>query len=165
MTDVEEDLIIGVDFLRKHQVDCDWTRGVLRLKGEEPLACCRYSLGDERIRKLCVVQRTVVPAFSQVVVDTRVIARDQDHLPDWGMVSPAVKPVQSKGILAGHALVDPKDKLIPVPVLNPGPVDVELSKNALIGHLVPVDHVIPFGDCTDEGTKGPNDESDQTTSY
>ena len=141
--DVEEDIILGIDFLRKYDVDCNWRKGVLILRGEEVQACRRYSTGDGRVRKLMVAERTVVSAFSQVIVDVRVQGGDPKGLPDWGMASPALKPMTAFGVMAGRALVDPKEDIIPIPVMNPGETTVVLPRRALLAFLIPIQQVGP----------------------
>ena len=147
--DIMEEMILGMDFIQKYQVDCNWRRGVLILKGDEVQACRHYSLGDARVRKLRVSQRTVVPANSQVIVNVHVHGGDPRGLPEWGMVSPAREPMATYGVMAGKALVDPRENVIPVPVINPGDSVVILPGRALLGFLIPIEQVgppIPSGD-------------------
>jgi hypothetical protein len=54
VADIAENMILGLDFLRKHQVDCDWGYGVLRLRAVELHAWRRYSLGDGLVRRQTV---------------------------------------------------------------------------------------------------------------
>ena len=136
--DIEEDIILGLDFVHKYDVDCDWRRGVLRLKGSEVLACRRYTVGDGLCRRLVTHRKTVVPAGTQVVVETCVRTKDAGGLPDWGLTSPTQKSIETYGVVAGSALVDPRELIIPIPVMNPGDTDVILPKNAMLGLLTPV---------------------------
>lgn len=139
--DINEDLILGMDFIHKNAIDCDWRKGVLRLRGDELQACRSYSTGDGRLRKLIVAGKTVIPAGAQVVVETRVQTRGPGDLPEWGLTSPTRKSVAQYGVIAGKSLVDPLAAQIPIPVLNPGDSVVVLHKNAHIGFLSPVSRV------------------------
>ena len=141
--DVEESMILGMDFIQKYHVNCDWSRGVLNLKGEEVLACRRYSTGDGRVRKLLLAETSVVPAYTQVMVEAEICRGKPGSLPDWGMVSAARKPMVEHGVIAGKALVDPKCATIPVPVLNPGSTVVTLPRLALLAFMIPVEQVGP----------------------
>ncbi len=96
------------DFVHKYDVDCDWRRGVLRLKGSEVLACRRYTVGDGLCRRLVTHRKTVVPAGTQVVVETCVRTKDAGGLPDWGLTSPTQKSIETYGVVTGSALVDPR---------------------------------------------------------
>ena len=170
--DVSEDIILGLDFIQKFQIDCNWRRGVLILKGDEVQACRRYTTGDGRIRKLIVTKKTYVPANSQVVVGVQVRGGDPRGLPEWGMVSPALKPMATFGVLAGKALVDPRSDIIPVPVINPGDTVVILPRHTLLGFLVPISKVgpqvareHPFGDASEGEYKfHPTGQTDMTSS-
>ena len=143
--DIQEDIILGLDFVHKYDVDCDWKRGVLRLKGTEVQACRRYTLGDGNDRRLVAIRQTVVPAGTQVVVEAAITEDCLGGLPDWGLTSSAQKSVEKYGVMAGAALVDPRNSLIPVPVINPGDTDVVLPRHSLLGYLEPVCHVTPHG--------------------
>jgi hypothetical protein len=136
--DIEEDIILGIDFVHKYDVDCDWRRGVLRLKGSEVLACRRYTVGDGLCRRLVTIRKTVVPAGTQVVVEASVRPEDIGGLPDWGLTSPTQKSIETYGVVTGSALVDPRETIIPIPVLNPSDNDVVLPKNAMLGMLTPI---------------------------
>ena len=146
VADIEENMILGLDFLRKHQVDCDWGHGVLRLRGTELETCRQYSMGDGLVRRLMIMEPCEVPANSQVVVEAQLRLDDREDLPEWGVVSSAQKPMNVFGVLTGSALVDPRGLSIPVPVMNPGSTSVKLPKHTLIGHLVPVERVMPLMD-------------------
>ena len=56
--DIMEDMIMGMDFLALHDAECDWSRGILRLRGKELEACRQYSLGDGRLRRLTLVKKS-----------------------------------------------------------------------------------------------------------
>ena len=141
--DVEENLILGMDFIQKFQVDCDWRRGVLSLRGEEVQACRRYQIGDGRVRKLILTQKTVVPAYTQVVAHTEVRNGNPEDLPEWGMVSPARKPMETYHVVAGKALVDPRSKSIPIPIMNPSDTVAIIPRYTLLAFLIPIEQVGP----------------------
>ena len=63
--DVAEDMILGQDFIPKFKVDCNWKRGVLLLKGDEVQACRKYSMGDGRVLRLLLSERTVLEQCCQ----------------------------------------------------------------------------------------------------
>ncbi len=146
VADIAENMILGLDFLRKHQVDCDWGLGVLRLRGVELQTCRQYSMGDGLVRRLTITAPVVVPAYSQVVIEAQLGPGDPGELPEWGVVSTAQKPMNSYGVIIGAALVDPRGASIPVPVINPGSTSVKLPTHTLIGHLIPVERVMPLMD-------------------
>ena len=157
--DISEDIILGMDFLLKHQVDIDWRRGILSLRGEEVQSYHRYSLGNGRVRRIVVARDTTVPANSQRVVDGSLCGRSRGELPDWGIVSTAGKLLGSKGVMVGRTLIDPRRKLLPILVLNPGDTEVELNKNTCLGVLSPA---LEVGSPLGGGTLQPGQQEHQT---
>ncbi len=82
VTDVTEDLILGMDFIHKHQVDCDWQRGVLRLRGQEVQAIRKYSASHGLCRRLIVSKTALVPAHLTVVMAKVAVPRPGDSTID-----------------------------------------------------------------------------------
>ena len=54
-----EDVIIAMDFLALHDAECDWSPGLLRLRGKELEAWRQYSLGDGHLRRLTLTSKKV----------------------------------------------------------------------------------------------------------
>ena len=144
VVDAAEDLILGLDFLAQYNVDCDWRRGVLRMRGHELKACRQYSTGDGKVRRLTTIGRTVLPANANSMVEVRVKSRGPGDLPDWGMVSPARKPMVKHGVLAGRALIDAHASTSHIPVMNPTDITVVLPGNTDLAFMAPVDYVDPL---------------------
>lgn len=55
--------------------------------------------------------------------------------------SPVLKPMKSFGVVAGKVLVDPKDDIIFIPVMNPGDSVVVLPRHAVLAFLIPIEQV------------------------
>jgi hypothetical protein len=136
--DVQEDLILGLDFIQKYKLNWDSERSVLVLRGEEIPAVRRCVMGDKRVRRLYLTEAAVIAPRQMIVVDAYIQDRDSRDLPDWGVVSPIKRPVGKYGVMAGSALIDPKSDRIPVPVINPGDKPVILPQNMSIGLCRPV---------------------------
>lgn len=92
-------------------------------------------------RRLFTVRPTKIPAHHMAVVDTKIREAHPGPLPDWGMVVPAQRPLDTFGIVAAATLVDPQAISIPVMVANPTSEDVSLSPNQVLGIMHPVKHV------------------------
>jgi len=144
VVDSQEPAIIGLDFLAKHDVECDWRRGVLRLRGTEVRTVRQYSVGDGKTRKLSASRRIVVPASSQHLVEVSVKVKDQMDLPDWGIVQPIKKTVRDYGIMAGKAVLDPHSGTILIPVINPTDSAVVIPAQAPLALLAPAQLVQMF---------------------
>ena len=81
----------------------------------------QYSTGDGKLRRLTLVEGTVLPASLHALVEARVTKRVlvPGDLPDWGMMSPTRQSIQQHGVVAGRALIDGRSPTVMVPVLNP----------------------------------------------
>ena len=135
--DIAEDLILGLDFIQKYDLNWNKKRGSLVLRGQEVQTLRRYSMGDAHVRRLRVAEVTVIPPRTQQIVEVKVCQRGPGNLPDWGMVSATRATVRSHGVIAGRALVDPTQGTIPIPVMNPGENIVILPRNLNIALLSP----------------------------
>ena len=136
--DVKEDIILGMDFLVKHQVDIDWRRGVLTLRGEEVRRARKYSLGDKKVRRVTTKKEIIVPAGTQCRIEARIEKKAGRTLPDWGMVTMTGKLAESHGVIVGRSLVDPRNVEIPLLIMNPGKEEVILAKNTTVAIMSPV---------------------------
>ena len=68
----------------------------------------------------------------------RIVTRGKGEVSDWGLVVPIIGPAHTLGVVAGAALVDPKSRRIPVPVINPGDSTVNLLADTRLGLIQPV---------------------------
>ena len=155
IVDVAEDLILGLDFLARYNVDCDWRRGVLRLRGREVQACCQYSTGDGKVRRLATVGKIVLPANTHSMIQVRVKDRNRKcpgDAPDWGLTAPARKPAVKHGIVTGRALVDGSAQQVIIPVLNPTDTTVVLPRNTDLAFMAPVRYVEPVDQNSNENS-------------
>ena len=97
----------------------------------------------------------------------RVATRGKGEMPDWGIVTPTAGSTRAHGVMAGRALVDPKSRLIPFPVINPGNRAVNLPIETELGLLHPVhvvgDPLMTVADLDPDPTQGQTDQArDQT---
>lgn len=144
VVDVREDVILGLDFLQRYQVDWSWQRGTLTLKGHEAVAFKNYKLGDSCSRRLETLTQTRVPPNSMAVVDTKIRAKCPGALPEWGVVSPVRKVMDAHGVAVASSLIDPQASTIPVMVLNCSDTEVVLPRALTLGILHPVRNVSPI---------------------
>ena len=142
--DSAETIILGMDFLARYEAECDWKRGILRLRGEEMLAHKQYSTGDNKVRRLTLVERTVLPARTQCIVQARVNKRFPGDLPDWGVTSPALAPAKKHGVMVGRAVVDGHAEKILLPMINPTDTTIVLQSRYMIGFMTPAEFVAPL---------------------
>ena len=136
--DSPEQVILGMDFLSWYNVQCDWRQGILLLHGREVKSKKHYSTGDGKVRRLTLVRPTQLPANSHCLVEARVITRGPGDLPDWGLTTPARKPISEHGVIAGRALVDAHARTVMVPVINPTESRVILPGHLTVAYMEPV---------------------------
>ena len=139
--DIQEDVILGLDFVQRYQVDWNWGRGVLTLRGREAVAFKKYKLGDAKAKRIVARSRTLILASSMAVVNTKIQSQCVGALPDWGMVVPTKNPVHAMGAVAAATLVDPLADSIPVMIMTPTDSTIVLSPGQTLGVMVPVEHV------------------------
>ena len=139
--DIMEDMIMGMDFLALHDAECDWSRGILRLRGKELEACRQYSLDDGRLRRLTLVRKLTLPAGTHTIVEAKVHHHYPCDTPDWGMSTAARCSVENHGIIAGRAVVDGHADTVPIPIMNPTDTNAISSPTDTIAWLRPVDYV------------------------
>ena len=136
-----EEAILGIDFLAMHEAECDWSRGVLRLRGKEVEACRQYSLGDGRKRRLTLADKLVLPPNSHTIARVVVQHHCPSDNPDWAMSISAPQLAIKTGVVIGRAVVDGHAEMVPVPILNPQSESVTLSAATTVGWLEPVEYV------------------------
>ena len=83
---IMKDMIMAMDFLALHGAECDWSGGILRLRGKELEACRQYSLGDARLRRLTLVRKLTFPAGTHTIVEANVHHRYPCDTPDWACI-------------------------------------------------------------------------------
>ena len=154
VVNVAEDVILGLDFLARYNVDCDWQQGLLRLRGREVPSCREVCLGDGKLRRLATVEKTVLPANTHSMVQTKVKPRKngtRGDRPDWGVTAPVRKPVVKHGVVAGRALVDGKADQVFIPIMNPTNTTVVLPRGTDLAFMAPVKYVEPVTQSSYEG--------------
>lgn len=82
--DVQEDIILGLDFVQRYKVDWNWRRGILTLRGREAVAFRKYRTGDAKARRIVTGTRVQIPAFCMAVVETKIKSGNAGCLPQWG---------------------------------------------------------------------------------
>ncbi|MDY6929837.1 MAG: RNase H-like domain-containing protein [Pseudomonadota bacterium] len=135
--EMAEDVILGLDFIRKYDISWDRERDVLLFRGDEAKAVRRYHLGNGRCRRLLVSQDVRIPPRSQTVLAAKIDDRRKGSLPEWGTTDPLKGYAESRGIVVGRALVDPSAEVVPILVMNPTADPVNLSRNFPVAELVP----------------------------
>ncbi len=117
--------ILGSDFLEKYNATLDFskpkliidkTEVLLRKENNSP-TCCRVS----------VAETTTIPSRSEVILSGKVHVRGK--LPNHGVIEATPQYCKySSGVLIGRTLVNPKQIIVPLRVINPTTSDIILYR-------------------------------------
>ena len=78
VTDVVDELILGIDWLAKNRCAWDFTKGSLQLNGELVKLCGRSS--KDKVRRIYAEEDVEIPAWTQAEVPVSVISVSYTHL-------------------------------------------------------------------------------------
>ena len=125
-----QDCLFGIDFLGKHNCTIDLKgksikigKEVVSLKGKNKSSkVCRISLAGT----------VVVPGHHEMILPAKFEGAVCDNSV-LGIVEPSPGFAERHDLLLARVLVQPKDDMVPVRVINPSPVPVALYQNTSIG--------------------------------
>ena len=115
VADIEEEVILGYDFMNLRDVVLDVPRHVLRVNGEQ-IPMWTSQDPEQRLRVVVARRITLLPN-SQVVATAQL--KYTSNISPWGLVEPMPGLLEKYGVLVGKALVDTRQHEVPVQVLNP----------------------------------------------
>ena len=133
VTDVVEDVILGIDWLVSHDVHWDFQSSAINLKGKKILLLSRES--QNLVRRVYVCEPITIPAGHVTDVPVSVTLRDL-RIPksQW-----ATEPrVLKKTVVVARTLVDEVKAQSAIPVANLGNTPCHLSEGQFIGNAVQV---------------------------
>ena len=128
VADIEEEVILGYDYMNLQDVVLDVPRHVLRVNGEQvPMWT---SQDPEQRLRVVAARRITLPPNSQVVATAQL--NYTSRVSSWGLVEPMPSLLEKHGVLVGRALVDTRQREVPVQVLNPTEKEVVLHPRQTI---------------------------------
>ena len=125
----EVDGILGMDIMKAHGVNIDLQRDVLTWGGEE-ICCLGMDSGGVLTHELEVEPGQSMVAFL-TVPRNRPISKD-------GLVQPLPNAVQEAGLFIGRSLVDVRQDVVPVPILNASAVPIKLKPGQVLASVEPL---------------------------
>jgi len=132
VADITDSCILGLDFLRKNNFTLDLDKNEVRAKGEEiPLLTSKVE--DTAVSTVMAKGKFKIPPRSEFLLEgiTELVQSYRYAVTD----SPTSAP---KGILVAASLVDLKNDVIPVRVLNVSDKPVTIERGAEIARCQPV---------------------------
>lgn len=136
VADIDQDGILGTNFLEHYKCVIDIAKGLLQLphgklymaKGNKPKACRVLTSHDVEI-----------PARAQLVLNCRVSGHCK-MTSTVSVVEPLQRAVTRHGILVGRCLVNTGPQ-VPVLLLNPGPTPVPVAARSSVALLKPISYL------------------------
>ena len=139
IADIENDGILGMDFLTSHRCDLVLSQQMLKINGEEILCfansrnaqskCCRVAI----LEPIEIPPETemVVPGYTKGFIDKR----------GTGLIEADTNFMHTKGLLVAKALVCPTTGTVPIRIANPYSQSCKLYKNTIVASYEPVEPV------------------------
>ena len=127
-------LILGLDFMIKHEVHLNFKEGVITFENDLVFAhfCRRSSKHDIFVRNQVA---TVIPPLTEAIIKARI---DQNYSMGTSIIEPMANLADRKLAMA-RSIVSPKDTFTVCRVLNPTNSTIYLKKNLPLGRIEKID--------------------------
>lgn len=139
VADVQEDVLIGLDFLQHYQASLCFKNAELSIGGS------RLSCVDEKnlplSSKVYAVRRMSIPAGSEAIIEGRL----SQNLPGEHAI---VECLGENSWLVGSAMVTLDNGRFPVRILNSSPVPLEIPSGKLVARAHPATELRQTAHCT-----------------
>ena len=131
---IEEDCILGTDFLREEGCVIDYPNCALQLREAEiPL---RSENKGTRCLRLVMDKSVKIPEHSEMIISVKIEGQKENFC--WGAVGPSSGGTGKRGIIIGRTLIDLKRVCVPVRVANFSACRQKLKKGLQLAVCEPV---------------------------
>lgn len=155
ISDIVENGILGMDFMKIHKCDLFISKNCLRINGED-IPCYLKSDTKPTCCRVALTEDVELAPGSEIVIGGKTL----DHIDNDQscLVEGIDKFVQKTGLLVAKVLVDPKNCRVPIRIANFTDKPVKLFKNTITATLESVevvkDEVVSSADiCTSENVE------------
>ena len=130
--DIKCEGILGMDFLLPTGGNLDFKSMVLNLNGER--LKCTNAYGISFVGRVVATTDVTVPPGHEAIICGRITNR-QEEMPGSAIVEPMEGggELASTGLVLGRTLVNAKENIIPVRVLNPGHKELTVTEGTTVG--------------------------------
>ena len=128
VAEVSNQGMLGMDFLRAHNMVLNFATGHITCEGEEMVTRCQE--GITRVCRVSTAEKVVIPANSRTVIQGR--STKPLACGSW-LVEPLSKTPGNKPVLTAKALVKASGTSLPIEVMNPTDEDVVLYQHTNLG--------------------------------
>ena len=147
------DCLLGADFLTAHGCVVDLQRNVVLIAVKAVPLACKSNADENRVRHVTVADTVQVPASCELHISSRVATNPREVLSGDVLFEQRKDFIESHGLAVAHAVMQTRNDLIVVQVLNPHRMPVVLRKGEKIGCLKPLQDVCGIELIDEKGQK------------
>lgn len=122
IANIQNDGILGLDFLEKNNCTVKLSDGILYIGSESKEIRCYKSAIDVLASccecKIAVLEDIEIPPRCEMIVPGAIVHVDGYPQGQYGIIEPAVKFVERKGLLVAKSVVDISKEIIPLRMIN-----------------------------------------------
>ena len=120
VADLQEDAILGMDFLLSNDCKLDLVEQKMQI---QDISVSLWNIQDKgSFCKVTVAEDGRIPGKHEVIVDGRLQCKEQQQ--KHGLLEGTTKLTEKYGLLVAPALIDPREKRVRIRMLNPHDEDV-----------------------------------------
>ena len=134
--DIKCEGILGMDFLLPTGGNLDFKSMVLNLNGDR--LNCTNAYGISFVGRVVATKNVTVPPGHEAIICGRITNRQQEEMPGSAIVEPmdGGGELASTGLVLGRTLVNAKENIISVRVLNPGHKELTVTEGTTVGLIL-----------------------------
>ncbi len=155
VADIEEEGLLGYDFLHRYQCDLLFKSKRLIVNDPDPDNDNQHDIEDDSRPMMChrvaVKETTVIAANSEQLLSAKLVTRPQTQGKQMGVLEPRDVFVKKHAVIVASTLVDAENDVIPIRVLNPTTKPVKIYKNTVAAVYHEVSDIITDVDPDDDG--------------
>ncbi|KAK3108631.1 hypothetical protein FSP39_012081 [Pinctada imbricata] len=118
VADINNEGILGLDFLSAHNCDLDLGNFCLTLKPSNESIECHHYASNAKVScfKIAVTEQVEIPPCTEIIVPAKTVGTQIKS--GIGIIEPTQKFIASKGLLAAKSVVDLTREVIPLRIAN-----------------------------------------------
>ena len=116
IADIENEGILGVDFLSQHNCDVLVSENCIQVDGEKIKCDNRKCVNEIGVMRIFASEKVIIPPETEMIISGTVSSKTDSN--SFGLVEGKPEFVERTGILVARTLVDPNKNFVPVHVAN-----------------------------------------------
>ena len=129
VADLQEDAILGMDFLLSHDCKLDLVEQKMQIQDISVTLWNIHDIGS--FYKVTMTEDGHVPGKHEAIIAGRLQLRGQPH--EHSLLEGTTGLTEKYGLLVAPALIDPREQIVRIRVLNPHDEDVYLREGTTVG--------------------------------